>query len=368
MALLNRAMGRVWPKQAVETARAEGRAEGYTEAALEAALQAANSGLTAHAEKTAAVEYGVGLIGRCFAAAVLEPDILGNTLTATAREQMARRLLLNGNQVFAIDITERGAIVLTPAVEYTITGGVRERDWLYHLNIPAPSRPEVRRVMSDGVVHVRIGADPNSPWEGCSPLLNAGLTSTMLARIEQRGSQEANARVGYLLPMPDGISDDNVTSLKTDLAAIAGNTALVETTSGGMGQGRTAAPQLDWKPQRLGAEFPEGNINMRREAGANIVSALGIPAPLYVGADGATIRESYRQLLTATLQPLAVIVAEELQRKLEIGAVRFNFRRLAAADIAARARAAASLLSIPAPEEGSAFTVEQVMELSGLNE
>ena len=206
MSIIDRAKNLIPGRQAVLTARAEGRAEGYTEAALKAALQAANSGLTAHAEKTAAAEFGVGLLGRCFASAVLEPDILGNTLTATAREQMARRLMLSGNQVFAIDITDRGAIVLTPAVEYTITGGVRERDWLYHLNIPAPSRPEVRRVKSDGVVHVRIGADPNSPWEGCSPLLNAGLTSTMLARIEQRGSQEANARAGYLLPYPDGMS------------------------------------------------------------------------------------------------------------------------------------------------------------------
>ena len=151
------------------------------------------------------------------------------------------------------------------------------------------------------------------------------------------------------------------------MAAIAGNLALVETTSAGMGQGRNAAPQLDWKQQRIGAEFPEGNIGMRREVGANVVSAMGIPAPLYVGADGATIRESYRQLLTATLQPLAVIVAEELQRKLEIGTVRFNFRRLAAADIAARARAFGSLAAAYKAAELE-FDVKRLETLAGLDE
>ena len=67
-------------------------------------------------------------------------------------------------------------------------------------------------------------------------------------------------------------------------------------------------------------------------------AALGVPAALYVGADGATVREAYRQLLVSTLQPLAQLAGAELERKLELPAVRFNFRRLAAADIAARAR------------------------------
>ena len=344
----------------------EKRAGGnYTEVALEAALQAASSGLTAHAEKTAAVEFGVGLLGRCFAAAALEPEILAATLTPVKREQLARALMLRGNVVMAIDIGNNGAIRLLPAMEYDIRGGVQESSWVYHLNIPAPSRPELRRLPSDGVVHIRIGADPESPWEGCSPLLNAGLSSQTLARLEQRFGQEAGARTGYLLPYPDGMAEESVTALKTDITNLAGQVALVETTSGGAGQGRNAAPQQDWKLQRLGAQFPEGNVTTRREVGANVVSAMGIPAPLYVGADGATIRESYRQLLTSTLQPMAVLIADELERKLETLGVKFNFRRLAAADVAARARAYATLLSIP---DNDAMTPEMALQLAGLNE
>ena len=172
---------------------------------------------------------------------------------------------------------------------------------------------------------------------------NAGLTARILARLEQRTGEESNSQVGYMLPFPDGVSDESITALKADLAALKGRVALVESMSAGQGQGRNAAPASDWRLQRIGAEFPEGNVNLRRQVGADVVSAMGIPAALYVGADGATVREAYRQLLVSTLQPLAVLIAEELERKLELPNVRFNFRRLAAADIAARARAFSSL-------------------------
>ncbi len=73
-------------------------------------------------------------------------------------------------------------------------------------------------------------------------------------------------------------------------------------------------------------------------------AALGIPAALFIGADGGTVREAYRQLLTATLQPIGQLITSELERKLELPKVGINFRRLQAADIAARARAYGTLI------------------------
>jgi len=340
---------------------------GYTDAALEAALNAAQGGLTAQAERTAAVEFGVGLLSRAFAAALVEPDILGRTaLTPAIREGMIRRLLLTGNSVFAIDVTALGNIRLLPAFTHDVRGGLDESRWIYRLTLPTPSRAETRRAMSRAVVHIRIGADPNTPWQGCSPLLNAGLTSQMLARLEHRTGQEANARTGYVLPLPDGLDDTTVEALKGDLNTLKGNIALVETTSAGMGQGRAAAPQTDWQPRRLGAEFPEGNVNLRRQAGADVCAAMGIPAALYVGADGATVREAYRQLLVATIQPMAALITEELERKLDTP-VSFNFRKLAAADVAARARAFGTLVQSYV-QAGVELDFPKLERLAGLNE
>ena len=45
---------------------------------------------------------------------------------------------------------------------------------------------------------------------GCSPLVNAGLTASMLGRLERRMAQETNARVGHLLTVPDGTSEEQV--------------------------------------------------------------------------------------------------------------------------------------------------------------
>ena len=317
---------------------------GYTAETLEAVLNAAKSSQTAHAERTAAVEYSVGLLSRCFASAIVEPDILNRTtLTPSMRAAMIRRLLLRGNAVYDIRTNGLGNIVLAPAFTHDIRGGIDPARWVYRMTIPTPSSSVTLRRMAPGVVHVGIEADPATPWLGCSPLLNAGLTTTMLAQIEHRSGQEASARVGHLLPMPDGAGDDTIAALKADLAMLAGGVALVETTSGGMGQGRTAAPQADWELQRFGAEFPEGNTTMRREVGANVCSAVGVPSPLYLGADGTTMREAYRQLLVSTIQPLAAIISQELEDKLGID-IRWNFRRLQAADIAARARAYGTLI------------------------
>ena len=334
--------------------------DSYTAAVSKGLALAAVGAGDAQAERTAAAEFCVGLLGRCLAVADVEPESLALTLTPSLRDALARRLYLTGNATYEIDVNRLGNIGLVPAVDFTITGGVRESTWRYLLNIPAPTEPEIRNRPSESVVHVRIGANPWAHWYGISPLENAGLSTAILAKMEHRMSQEAAARVGYVLPMPDGISDDSVDALKADLAALNGNIALVESTSAGHGQGRTAAPQADWRLQRLGAEFPEGNVNLRRQVGGDVCAAMGVPASLYVGADGGTVREAYRQLLVATLQPLAQIIAEEIERKLETP-VKFDFRRLAAADIAARARAYGSLV-------GAGMDETKAQVLAGLTE
>ena len=322
--------------------KSEARA-GFTDTALENALSAATGNAQTVAEQTAAAEYGLGLLSRCFAAAIVEPDGIAPTLPGHTRADLARRLLIRGEAVYSIEVNALGNIRLLPASSHDVAGGPEESSWRYYLDLPGPTRPEHRRLPANGVVHVRIGADPAQPWKGVSPLENAGLTARILARLEQRTGEESNAEVGYLLPIPDGTPEESVTALKGDLKGLKGKVAIVESQSAGHGQGRNAAPASDWRLQRFGAEFPEGNVNLRRQVGADVCAAMGIPAALYVGADGATVREAYRQLLVSTLQPLAVLIAEELQRKLELPRIRFNFRRLAAADITARARAFGSL-------------------------
>ena len=206
-------------------------------------------------------------------------------LTASRREEMARRLLLTGNYVARIDLDNAGNLALQPASFFHLRGGPSEATWTYWLDLPGPSQSVQRYSPAEGVIHVRLGSDPVQPWLGVSPLVNAGLSSALLARMELRTGQEANAQAGYLLPMPDATPEESITALKADLKALNGQVALVESQSAGQGQGRQAAPVSDWRLQRMGAEIPEGNVNLRRQAAGDVCAALGIPQALYLGAE-----------------------------------------------------------------------------------
>ena len=172
-------------------------------------------------------------------------------------------------------------------------------------------------------------------------------------------AQEVNARVGHLLTLPDGTSDENLMALRRDLASIEGGVSLVETTSAGHGQGMRSAPQV-----RLAAKAIRG-------AGARIEhsSPLGTSHwtssrrwafPLLSTTERTACRqgEAYRLLLVTTLQPIAELIVGELSRKLET-TVEIGFRRLHTADIQSRARAFGTMIAAGVDEETA-------MEVSGL--
>ena len=74
-----------------------------------------------------------------------------------------------------------------------------------------------------------------------------------------------------------------------------------------------------------------------------VMAMLGAPPALYTGA-GAALRESYRQFFTSTVKAWAALIEAELRAKLEIPNLSLRFPEIAQSDIAARARAAGSLI------------------------
>ena len=318
--------------------RAEG---GFTDLLVAIAAGNAAGAAAARPAQAAAVEYGVGLLGRCFATAEVTPMI--PALSPEELGRLTRSLLFTGNAVYLIDVDRDGVISLQPAASWDIFGGPRPATWRYTIDLSGPSRTVTRRVPADAVIHVRINTPSGQPWRGVSPLEAAGVSSDLLARLEASFRDESRARVGTLLPVAEGLSDDAMQGLKADLAAMRGNVALVESMSSGAGTGRANGPQVDWQPKRFGPNFPAANVELRRDVGANICAALGIPPILYAGGDGGSMREAYRQLLVSSIQPLAQVILAELSAKLE-RPFTATFRRLQAADIAARARAFNSLV------------------------
>ena len=334
---LVRAPGALREMRAAESRLTELRESvSFTEKLIAHSLAVAQGTFSPDAAQTAATEFAAGLVGRALAVADVTPELAARLLTPARLMDCGRRLVLTGNYVACIEI-ERGQIELRTARQWqVIRGGVDEKTWVYELELAAPSGSVTKRVQSAGVLHCRINTDAREPWLGTSPLLSAGISAELLARVESKTADEMRAQVGSLLPIPEGMGDDNRTHLQTDLAQLKGDIAMVETQSNAHGMGRQSAPNQDWQIKRIGAQIPESHIALRSDVARDICGALGIPPALYAGGDGGSAREAYRQLLTSTLEPLAAIIKGEFDEKIGYG-VTLDFKKLAAADVSARA-------------------------------
>ena len=89
-----------------------------------------------------------------------------------------------------------------------------------------------------------------------------------------------------------------------------------------------------------------------------MLAACGVPPDLF--AAGNASREAWRRFLHGSLQPLAALVARELADKLERPGLSIGFRRLAASDVANRARALGDLVK-------AGVELAEARRLSGLD-
>ena len=352
---------RLWPFKREARQREQRQAQGgaYTSAVL-AQILAQASGGSPDPGATAALEFCAGTWARAFASADIKPSF--PQLSPSLLACVGRELVRSGESLFAIDVM-RGQISLSVVGSWDVRGGPAPADWFYRTDEYGPSGSRTRLLSGASVLHFRYGIDPARPWAGVSPLGYAYLTGALSGSLELRLSQEANARVGYLLPIPSdgggGGDDDPHKQLKADLAALQGNLSLVETTSSAWGEGKAAAPQTDWKPQRIGASPPDSLGSLRSDSSHAIMAACGVPASLAdPRSEGGGQRESFRRLIHNTIQPAADLVAQELSEKLE-RPFEFSFSRLMSSDLVGRSRAFSQMVR-------AGMTLESAAGLTGL--
>lgn len=301
------------------------------------------SALVAQAEGTtssralATVEAACGLWSRAFASGE------SAVLTPLQLEQMGRALLTAGESVWLVQGTKLAAL---PCETWSITGKATDpKAWRYRLTIAGPS--EVRTVSRSGadVFHVRINSGVIRPWEGRSPLLLADATVSILRELERSFASDAKSPVGTLIPVP---SVENSGTLGSDIARLAGQAALVETTSAGYGEGRAAAPQSDWAPRRLGPAPDQTAAAIRQSVELSILAAAGVPPELVIAGSGSDAREAWRRFLHATVAPIGRLISSELERVGLVGGL--SFASLGASDLAGRARAYSQLRKAEMPD------------------
>ncbi len=325
--------------------RVETRAS-YTDAVVELLLRQATGG-DSDAIQTAAAEFAVGLVSRCFAAANLDPML--PAVSPGLLMDIGRRLMTRGNAVYVIEVDRRRGLTLLPASSFDIRGAVDPNTWYYNCQLTGPTRHETRIVPYASVLHVKINVDPSRVWYGISALAHAGLSSTLIANIEQRMGQEASSRVGYLLPHKD-LTAEQLTGLQNDLASMAGKVGLLRSQANAYDSRGAPGGSTDWSARRFGAVIPESNVEARREVAMDIVAALGIPPAMLSANTGTAAQESYRQFALTTLQPLGDILAHELADKLDWPGLQVRFDRVGASDIMRRAGAFEKLKGAGIPD------------------
>lgn len=332
---------RLWPFGS----KVETRSSSATDSLVAAILATAQGGSAAEVAQTAAAQIAASLYESAFGVAEWEGVERNRLEVVTAHlPAIARALILRGEWVGVI---RSAPLRIVPASDWLVRGrGAEPEAWSYVCDLAGPDGREKVRSRSEGVLHFRRGVEAARPWQGVSPLRAAGLTARVLAELEAMMADEAAGPRGYVLPVPSDGQAERVAELRRDVAKLRGKVALVETTTAGWGEGRTAAPMSDWQAHRLGAAFPSALETARASASAAILTACGVPPALAEpGADGTASREAYRRFLHVGCAPLARIIAAEVQSKLETGSAWLAFGELAAADVAGRARALGSLVT-----------------------
>lgn len=324
-----------WLKNKFRPIEARSSGTGYT-AQVIAARDSFISGRRGVAELTATVQSCVSLWEGGFAMA----DVTGTDfLTRQTMGIIARSVALGGEAVFLI--TDLG---LVPATDWDVT--TRDgKPRAYRLSIPETGGARTITALAAEVLHLRIGTDAITPWIGTAPLRRSSLTGAMLHAVESALSETfENAPLGSLIvPLPDSNTAD-MENMRHQFKGRRGSTLVIE----GVAQATAAGmnPQIGQKPDQLSPDLSRSMTSETLAAAREgILMAYGVlPSLVNRAATGPAVREAQRQLAIWTLQPIAVLLAEEASSKLGAAVEIDTIRPLQAFDAGGRARALSAII------------------------
>jgi hypothetical protein len=269
-----------------------------------------------------------------------------------------RSLALRGEAVFAIREDR-----LVPCSDWDLTTRYSVPT-AYRVGIPDTGGGKSETLLASEVLHLRIGADVGLPYTGVSPLRRARLTGSLLQAVETVLSEVyQDAPIGSaVIPFPEA-PDQDMTAIARGFRGFRGKMLVREsvnvTAAGG------AAPQTDLKPHDV---TPDLSKAMTKEslaaARSSIEMVFGVlPGLSNPAVTGPMVREAQRHLAQWTLQPVAVMIAQEASEKLGDPVTLDVMRPLQAFDVGGRARALAAVVQTLALAKESGVDTDKAMRL-----
>ncbi len=327
---------------------------GYTSEVV-AARWAYVSGSRGAAELTATAQACISLWEGAFAAA----DVDGAPMLDRSRMAMlGRSIALRGEAVFIV-----GATGLIPAVDWDISTRNGEPR-AYRLSIPEAGGGRSETRLAAEVLHVRIGADPATPWIGTAPLRRANLTAAMLSAVETALAEvyEHGPLGSAIVPVPEQPDEDRDTlgrGFRGQRGRILLRESVAVTAAGG------PAPQQDWRASSVSPDLSRSMTDETlKSARAGICQAFGVLPSLFGEATtGPAIREGQRHLCQWVLEPIAAVISEEATRKLGQPVTINVARPMQAWDQGGRARALSALVTASAEAKERGVEIGPLLKL-----
>ena len=336
-----------WPWEKQERERRD--SGGDFSDAVARLIESQAAGTAADASSTAAVEAASGALSRAFASAeVVAAPWVQEAVTPVVLAQVGRDLIRSGDSMHVVRVDPMGAVKLIPASSWHWEGNHDPASWTVRVTAYGPSTSTTWNLSAASVVFVRWGSTPGQPYVGTGPLSWAHTTARLQSETERSLADEAGGPLAQLLAIPQegggDSEDDPLKLLKADIASARGRALLLETVAAAWGEGRAAAPQSDWKANRLGPQPPESMATLRKDTHAAVLAACGCSPAMFDDSDGTSKREAQRVFLHGTVRPLGRLLAAELSAKLET-AVELNFDQLYMHDLAGRASSFKALVA-----------------------
>ncbi len=336
--------------------------DSYTEAAI-AAIHGSSS-----AVHTGGVGAGTAIASRLYELALASAEPIGEgaeLLTPAVLARMGRDLAECGETVWLASLEgAMPATWLSHCNEYEVRGGHRLESWMYRLQMTGPSATATLSAPSSEVVHVRLHASRSVPWRGRSPLYVAGQTGALAAMVNQALVEEYSIGSKLIAPMPakvQGFGQSELNALRQAFSNRKYRFLFPPTTQ----QIGTDRPQTDWKPQRFNPQYEEAQAHMIAVVTRSVAACYGVTSALSSVSDttppGPSLREAWRQFVANTVEPFGRLISAEVSRVFG-GEVKLSFKRLAAIDLAARARA----LGILTNKDGPNIPIAEAREIVGL--
>ena len=108
---------------------------------------------------------------------------------------VARGLASRGEFVAVLRVNELSGLRIVPASGWDLRGAADPHLWRYRCDLGGPSTTESTGYLApDRVLHFRIGASPQEPWRGRSPLRRSRATADLAVGIERNLILEANIK------------------------------------------------------------------------------------------------------------------------------------------------------------------------------